>query len=43
LEVFVVDLRRGQGLFKQRVMQIKGRCRITGVEKPIGEWPAVLT
>jgi putative restriction endonuclease len=27
--------RRGQGLFKQRVMQIEDRCRITGVTNPI--------
>jgi putative restriction endonuclease len=27
--------RRGQGLFKQRVMQLENRCRITGVTNPI--------
>lgn len=27
--------RRGQGLFKERVMQIERRCRITGVDNPI--------
>jgi putative restriction endonuclease len=27
----IVRARRGQGLFKQRVMQIESRCRITGV------------
>ncbi|MGB8583308.1 MAG: HNH endonuclease signature motif containing protein [Candidatus Sulfotelmatobacter sp.] len=26
---------RGQGLFKQRVMQVESRCRITGVTNPI--------
>jgi putative restriction endonuclease len=26
--------RRGQGLFKQRVMQVENRCRITGVTSP---------
>src|ERR1700722_11612193 len=26
---------RGQGLFKQRVMQVENRCRITGVTNPI--------
>lgn|SRR6516165_9732867 len=31
----LIRARRGQGLFKQRVMQIERRCRITGVEKPI--------
>ena len=31
----IVRARRGQGLFKQRVMQIEHRCRITGVEKTI--------
>ena len=29
----LIRARRGQGLFKQRVMQIERRCRITGVEK----------
>lgn len=28
----IVRARRGQGLFKQRVIQIETRCRITGVE-----------
>jgi putative restriction endonuclease len=28
----IVRARRGQGLFKQRVMEIEARCRITGVE-----------
>jgi putative restriction endonuclease len=28
-------VRRGQGLFKQRVMQVETRCRITGVTNPI--------
>ena len=27
--------RRGQGLFKQRVMEIETRCRITGVTNPV--------
>ena len=27
--------RRGQGLFKDRVSQIKSRCRITGVQNPV--------
>ena len=27
--------RRGQGLFKQRVMEIEQRCRITGVTNPV--------
>ena len=30
----IVRARRGQGLFKQRVMRIEGRCRITGVTNP---------
>ncbi|MGC0773494.1 MAG: HNH endonuclease signature motif containing protein [Candidatus Acidiferrum sp.] len=30
----IVRARRGQGLFKQRVMVIETRCRITGVENP---------
>lgn len=30
----IVRARRGQGLFKQRVMQIERRCRITGVDNP---------
>ena len=29
----IIRARRGQGLFKQRVMRIERRCRITGVEK----------
>lgn len=29
----VVQARRGQGLFKQRVMQIESRCRLTGVDR----------
>ena len=29
----LIRARRGQGLFKQRVMQIERRCRVTGVEK----------
>jgi putative restriction endonuclease len=28
----IITARRGQGLFKERVMQIERRCRITGVE-----------
>lgn len=31
----IVRARRGQGLFKQRVMQIETCCRITGVGNPI--------
>jgi predicted restriction endonuclease len=31
----LIVARRGQGLFKQRVMQVEGRCRITGVTNPI--------
>ena len=30
----VVLARRGQGIFKQRVMRIESRCRITGVDRP---------
>ena len=30
----IVRARRGQGLFKQRVMRIESRCRITGVDNP---------
>jgi putative restriction endonuclease len=30
----IVRARRGQGLFKQRVMRIETRCRITGVSNP---------
>jgi putative restriction endonuclease len=29
----VVQARRGQGLFKQRVMSIESRCRLTGVDR----------
>lgn len=31
----LIVARRGQGLFKQRVMQVESRCRITGVANPI--------
>jgi len=31
----LIVARRGQGLFKQRVMEIEKRCRITGVTNPI--------
>jgi predicted restriction endonuclease len=31
----IIRARRGQGLFKQRVMEIEQRCRITGVENPV--------
>jgi putative restriction endonuclease len=31
----IIRARRGQGLFKQRVMDIETRCRITAVENPI--------
>jgi len=31
----IIRARRGQGLFKQRVMQIEQRCRITGVTNPV--------
>ena len=31
----IIRARRGQGLFKQRVMLIERRCRITGVDNPI--------
>ena len=31
----LIIARRGQGLFKQRVMEIETRCRITGVMNPI--------
>jgi putative restriction endonuclease len=31
----IIRARRGQGLFKQRVMQIERHCRVTGVDKPI--------
>jgi putative restriction endonuclease len=30
----IIRARRGQGLFKQRVMRIEIRCRITGVDSP---------
>lgn len=30
----IVRARRGQGLFKQRVMRIENHCRITGVDNP---------
>jgi putative restriction endonuclease len=31
----LIVARRGQGLFKQRVMQVENRCRITGVTNPM--------
>jgi putative restriction endonuclease len=31
----VIRARRGQGLFKQRVMQLEERCRITKVDNPV--------
>src|ERR1700730_1213515 len=31
----LIVARRGQGLFKQRVMQVETRCRITGVTNPM--------
>src|ERR1039458_5544372 len=31
----LIVARRGQGLFKQRVMQLENRCRITGVTNPV--------
>jgi hypothetical protein len=31
----IIRARRGQGLFKQRVMQIERGCRITGVANPV--------
>jgi HNH endonuclease len=31
----LIVARRGQGIFKQRVMEIETRCRITGVTNPI--------
>jgi putative restriction endonuclease len=31
----IIIARRGQGLFKDRVMQIERRCRITGVDNPV--------
>ena len=30
----IIRARRGQGLFKERVMRIETRCRITGVDNP---------
>jgi len=30
-----IRARRGQGLFKQHVMQIEERCRITGEVNPV--------
>jgi hypothetical protein len=31
----IIRARRGQGLFKERVMAIESRCRITLVENPV--------
>ena len=31
----IIRARRGHGLFKQRVMEIEQRCRITGVTNPV--------
>lgn len=31
----IIRARRGQGLFKDRVMRIEERCRITGVTNPV--------
>jgi len=31
----IIRARRGQGLFKQRVMEIEKRCRLTGVDNPV--------
>src|SRR4051794_17364954 len=31
----IIRARRGQGLFKHRVMEIERRCRITGVENRV--------
>lgn len=31
----IVKARRGQGLFRQRVMGIEQRCRVTGVDNPL--------
>jgi len=31
----IIRARRGQGIFKQRVMPIERRCRLTGVANPI--------
>jgi hypothetical protein len=31
----IIRARRGQGIFKQRVMEIEQRCRITGVSSPV--------
>lgn len=30
----IIRARRGQGIFKQRVMEIETKCRITGVDRP---------
>lgn len=32
--IAVIQARRGQGIFKQRVLQIESRCRLTGVDRP---------
>jgi hypothetical protein len=31
----LVSARRGQGLFKRRVMELETRCRVSGVENPV--------
>ena len=31
----IIRVRKGQGLFKDRVSQIESRCRITGVQNPV--------
>ena len=31
----IIRARRGQGLFKQRVMEIEEHCRITGISNPV--------
>jgi putative restriction endonuclease len=31
----IIRARRGQGLFKERVMQMEARCRITKVDNPV--------
>jgi hypothetical protein len=31
----IIRARRGQGLFKERVMRIEDRCRVTGVSNPV--------
>ena len=31
----IIRARRGQGLFRERVSQLKSRCRVTGVENPV--------